>query len=245
MKDIILSAYFGGLGDNLQFSTLPELYSKKGYNVYIWSESYFRNQGIYDFVWATNPYIKGKKSGNWNAGDTPDIQLKKTGSFIKDWEKAHDFERINDYPKIYYRPKNIKGFENCILVDVTTISTVYDADAIKKIILDLKKEYKDKLFLLIKFKTNLNPPTNARIAHNGNVYYFDAYHDGEVLIESLFHYYDLMYSSYGLISLHTGASHLSTCIKILKNNFESICLITEWTKKREIFFFPNMRYIII
>jgi hypothetical protein len=35
MSKIIISQPWGGLGDNLHFSTLPELFSKKGYEVYI------------------------------------------------------------------------------------------------------------------------------------------------------------------------------------------------------------------
>lgn len=245
MKDIILSAYFGGLGDNLQFSTLPELYSKRGHDVYIWDKSYFRNQDIYDFVWATNPYIKGKKPGNWNAGDTPSIQLKKTGSFIKDWEKGHGFEGINDYPKIYYKPKKIKGFEDCILIDTTSISHYYNVDAINITILSLRKEHSKKKFLRIKFKTNINPKNQKAPTLNGviNNYFTNA--DSDLLIKSIFHYYDLMYSSYGLVCLHTGASHLGACIKNMRIGFENICLITTFTEERGIFFFPNTKYIKI
>ena len=34
-KTIVIYQQYGGLGDNLQYSTLPELYSKQGYDVYI------------------------------------------------------------------------------------------------------------------------------------------------------------------------------------------------------------------
>ena len=68
-KDIIIYEQYGGLGDNLQFSTLPELYSNNGFDVYIHTESKVRNSEIYDLVWGINPYIKGKKNGDSKAGN--------------------------------------------------------------------------------------------------------------------------------------------------------------------------------
>ena len=58
-KKIIISQPWGGLGDNLQFSTLPELYDKLGYEVYVSNNNKVRNKEIYDLVWGENPYIKG------------------------------------------------------------------------------------------------------------------------------------------------------------------------------------------
>lgn len=95
MNNVILSAYHGGLGDNLQFSTLPEeFFKQQGRETYIWSRSKFRNPEIYDLVWGNNPYIKGIKDGEWNAGDTPEIGYKKLliilfpiGKFFMDWKE--------------------------------------------------------------------------------------------------------------------------------------------------------------
>ena len=76
MSDVLIKAYHGGLGDCLQFSTLPEQFSKQqGRDTYVLDESNFRNKEIYDLVWGCNPYIKGVKSGHWNAGDIPEIRF--------------------------------------------------------------------------------------------------------------------------------------------------------------------------
>jgi len=56
-KKIIISQPWGGLGDNLQYSTLPELFSKKGYDVYISNNNKVRNNEIFDLIWKMNPYI--------------------------------------------------------------------------------------------------------------------------------------------------------------------------------------------
>ena len=139
VRDIILSAYYPGLGDNLQFSTLPELYSNKGHDVYIESSAQFRNEEIYDFVWSTNPFIKGRKAGEREAGDIAERKLKRrTGSLIRDWEIAHGFEGTNDYPKIYHTPTHISGLQDCMLIDVTSISHYYTESMLKEQIRILK-----------------------------------------------------------------------------------------------------------
>ena len=75
MSDVILGAWHGGLGDNLQFSTLPEqFYKQQGRTTYLLDGSTFRNKGIYQLVWEFNPYIKGIKAGRRNAGDIPEIE---------------------------------------------------------------------------------------------------------------------------------------------------------------------------
>ena len=50
MSKIIISQPWGGLGDNLHFSTLPELFSKKGHEVYISENNAVRNAEIFDFT---------------------------------------------------------------------------------------------------------------------------------------------------------------------------------------------------
>ena len=65
MSDVYLKAWHGGLGDALQFSTLPEEFGKQqGRKTYIVADAPFRNEGIYDLVWDKNPYVLGKKFGN-------------------------------------------------------------------------------------------------------------------------------------------------------------------------------------
>ena len=46
MDKAIFGQTWGGLGDNLQFSTLPGLYHKKGIDFYISSQNVQRNDEI-------------------------------------------------------------------------------------------------------------------------------------------------------------------------------------------------------
>jgi len=62
MSDIfVFQVEHGGLGDHLFFTPLPRLLKERGLagKVFISSASPFRNQHIYDFVWASNPYLDG------------------------------------------------------------------------------------------------------------------------------------------------------------------------------------------
>ena len=59
MKRVIIDQEWGGLGDNLQFSTLPELLSAYGYEVYISTNNAYRNPEIKSLVWDKNPFVAG------------------------------------------------------------------------------------------------------------------------------------------------------------------------------------------
>ena len=134
MSDVYLKAWHGGLGDALQFSTLPEEFEKQqGRKTYIVADAPFRNEGIYDLVWDKNPYVYGKKFGEWNAGDIPSIPYREdgflekngTGNMILNWEKFHGLQPTNKYPKIYYEPEKDKGVNDLFIVDFTS-TTVSD-----------------------------------------------------------------------------------------------------------------------
>src|ERR1035441_6175014 len=59
MSRIILSPGQNGLVDSLIFSSLPERFSReRNTDVYI-RQMNWRNQGIPDLVWVTNPFVKG------------------------------------------------------------------------------------------------------------------------------------------------------------------------------------------
>jgi len=168
-KEIFLASYFGGLGDSLQFSTLPELYSKAGYDVYIWDNAYFRNREIKELVWDHNPYVLGTKSGKWSAGDTPGRHKILNSNCISNWEMLHGFSPTNTLPKIYYKAKSLSSYEDVVLVDLTSISTLYSIDSLSSSIDKLQKEvFKGKRLLQVRFKNDLNPRgAPAGIAHDG------------------------------------------------------------------------------
>ena len=238
MSDVILAAFHGGLGDNLQFSTLPEEFHKQqGRDTYIWSQASFRNQEIYDLVWGHNPYVKGIKDGDWSAGDTPDRHRVIESDCISNWEALHGLKPTNKYPKIYYEPEKISSFDNVILVDLSSISITYDEEKILKLYDAVRKTHEGMVFLEVEFTNKIKGAT-----------IIEPDVTGVVEIESIFTYVDLMYSSFGVISLHSGQNHLASAIKNQYNNdLEVYCLMDEYEYQRQkdksIFIFDNVNYL--
>ena len=238
MSDVNLAAFHGGLGDNLQFSTLPEEFHKQqGRDTYIWSQASFRNQEIYDLVWGHNPYVKGIKDGDWSAGDTPDRHRVIESDCISNWEALHGLKPTNKYPKIYYEPEKISSFDNVILVDLSSISITYDEEKILKLYDAVRKTHEGMVFLEVEFTNKIKGAT-----------IIEPDVTGVVEIESIFTYVDLMYSSFGVISLHSGQNHLAAAIKNQYNNdLEVYCLMDEYEYQRQkdksIFVFDNVNYL--
>ena len=238
MSDVILAAFHGGLGDNLQFSTLPEEFHKQqGRDTYIWSQASFRNQEIYDLVWGHNPYVKGIKDGDWSAGDTPDRHRVIESDCISNWEALHGLKPTNKYPKIYYEPEKISSFDNVILVDLSSISITYDEEKILKLYDAVRKTHEGMVFLEVEFTNKIKGAT-----------IIEPDVTGVVEIESIFTYVDLMYSSFGVISLHSGQNHLASAIKNQYNkDLDIYCLMDDVEyqrqKKKGIFVFDNVTYL--
>ena len=252
MNDVLIKAYHGGLGDCLQFSTLPEQFSRQqGRETYVLDESHFRNKEIYDLVWGCNPYIKGVKSGHWNAGDIPDIQFTNRNGYhscIRNWEELHGLTPTNDYPKIYYEPKKIEGYEDSILVDLSSISLkhngdkrsfppAYDPKEVTAEYEKIRKKYPDKKFIQVFFEQDLGSQSIQIDSDDG------------VLVTSIFHYCDLMRSSFGIIGLYSGQSALSAAILEYNPDLLSFCMVSEAVYNKHSaqsgFIFDKLNYIII
>jgi hypothetical protein len=240
MSDVVLAPYHGGLGDHLQFSTLPEeFYKQQNRKTYIWANAPYRNSEIYDFVWGTNPFVLGKSSNEWNAGDPSGIVYQNIGkTSIMNQEASNGLIPKNYYPKIYYKPlKNIK-FNDVYLVDFSSITSEYDYPKLLSHYNMLKCMFTNITFLNVVFKNKLSD-------NNWKQYKTD---DESILVNNIFEYYDMMYSSKGFIGLQSGASCLSCAVKEHNSNLQSICFITkqlyaELTEKNN-FIFDNIEYFI-
>jgi len=123
MKKILYQPW-GGLGDNLQFSTLPEMFSKLGYEVYISKNNRYRNFEIFELVWKLNPYVKGISSERHNIGDICSYtRIHPQKSIIYNQEASHGIVPENEIPKIFYTPKIINEFQDKIFVDLSAKSS--------------------------------------------------------------------------------------------------------------------------
>ena len=117
-KRKILYVAFGGLGDHLLFSTLPELLDYHGYDFYLSHLSEFRNTQTLDLVWKSNPYFKGISEEPPNCGhgytdlenQDPEVTLNRNIE-VKMGFKESNLPNKSNYPIIYYSPKLIDKFK--------------------------------------------------------------------------------------------------------------------------------------
>jgi hypothetical protein len=124
MKKIIIEQPWGGLGDNLQFSTIPEVAYNKGIDVYISNRNVYRNEDIKRLVWDLNPYIKGYTDEPGNIGEY--IDFDPSFNIIMNWERKIFGDNINDSPKLYYKSNLIDEFLDKTIIDANAISRPID-----------------------------------------------------------------------------------------------------------------------
>jgi len=148
-KKIIIEQSWGGLGDNLQFSTLPEVGAKLGYEVWISNHNFYRNEDIKDLVWGLNPHIKGFTD---ERGNMPShINYDPKNNIITDWEIRLFGKAYNDSPKLYYETKIVESVKDKTLIDANAISSPIDFSYIvdnnpHATLLNSKKENMESLF---------------------------------------------------------------------------------------------------
>jgi len=199
-KCIVISQPWGGLGDNLQFTTLPELYSKLGYKVYISSKNAYRNPEIYDLVWKLNPFISGVSDLPPNAGECRGYRIR-TMNYMKNLELAHGLtDGCSEYPIIYYKPNLIPDLSNALIYDVTSISTNPSDESIRASFNSVFVKYPE---------LNIKKITFANIKNRYSGYFNHEKH----VINSIFDLCDAIYSCKVFLVLHSGAAVLASAIK--------------------------------
>ena len=251
MSDVFLKAWHGGLGDALQFSTLPEeFYKQQGRKTYIVEDAPFRNPEIYDLVWDKNPYVHGKKAGVWNAGDLAEIpyqQLVADGkgilthdsipNHISNWELFHGLKPVNTYPKVYYEPEKHTDTKDIFIVDFTSTSVNDNREELIRCLDKIRNEYPDRKFISVSF-SDIIPIRD---------FSDDIKFDGYIEVENIFRYCDLISSVYGYVSLHSGGTHLSSALQEYSPDMKSFCILSkDWYnihKRKGIFLFDNIEYM--
>jgi hypothetical protein len=227
-KVILISQPWGGLGDNLQFSTLPELYTKKGYTVYISVNNKVRNPEIFDLVWFKNPFVKGILNDNFGTVVGSNMQERWPPESQNEYsihriEIAHGFLKSNFYPKIYYTPKYIEENKNDILIDLSGSSQVYEIHKYIEYInyfIQIIQDKKDKKIKIITFeKINVN-----KIFDDVYKYLKTKILNIEYLkITDLYNYCDIINSCDTIIIVNSGINSLSAAIKQDKSSPNIIC----------------------
>jgi hypothetical protein len=216
MKKILWQPW-GGLGDNLQFSTLPEKFSQLGYEVYISNKNAYRNSEIIDLVWKLNPYVKGISNEQFNIGDTSTYRRIHSGkSIIYNQEACHGIEPENEIPKIYYKPKKINEFKDVVFVDLSAKSSIPVKPEDCKIVV---------------------PSFSNKVDNHKDV---DFQYDNKIDIQSIFHFCDLIHSCKYFYCSFSGQAVLSSAID--KKN-TTVFIRKEW--KNIDWCFPNLNYEVV
>jgi hypothetical protein len=247
----ILYVNWGGLGDHLQFSTLPEVFHNKGYDFYINDKSSFRSDEIYDLVWKKNPFVKGLTSENANIGhltnwgvDNKIITFNEKKTIHENIELIYTGEEINNYPSIYYTPSLINELTDSVLVDLKSFSRKdYDIDVIKDIIYN---NYENIFFI----------ENNSYSYSVVNSDFLEKINVKKIYTKNIFEYCDLIFSCKKFVCLWSGSSVLASAIKnkfnqkleidCFKQERDENGLISDFGKTNFSFFwYKNINYIFI
>lgn len=219
-KITTLGTYGGGLGDMLQYTTLPELFYRHGSKCYLSKNSYYRNSGIKDLL-LMNPYLYGESDFVPNGGSVIyngwDYEL---NNIIKLQEKNHGFEVFNELPIIYYKPKFIIEYidKNIIDFGCNSANGLYDYDKMGNFLenLDNKQSY-----VLI-----------DNIKNNGII--------KTIKPKDIFDFCDILYSCNSLTTVFSGASSLASAISRMKSSFEIVVYL--WDSLESVEDEPQFRY---
>lgn len=235
MTDIVLGGAYNwhGLGDQLQFSTLPELFTQAGYDVYISEECNYRNLEIKDLIWRTNPYVKGFKEAPAQIGHP--IPMKQvTSSIVSNWELAHFGKIFNKYPKLYYRPKILPRIANKVLLDLSAGSDPYNEEVLRAAVTAKLAGVPREDIVQIAFQRDISQP------HNGTVSVYMKNEYTTYVVRSIFEYVDCIASCREFIGLMSGGAVVSSALQHMDLTPPTTVFMSI---PKNIFKFENIQYV--
>jgi hypothetical protein len=119
MKDrgrLVIQVIYGGLGDHLVYSALPELlWKQKQIKVFISTKSIYRNQDIWDFIWKQNPFVDLTEDYGWFIHQP--LEIAQQCSTLNEYlMRLFELEgEVN--PRLYYQPSVISSLCGQTVVD--------------------------------------------------------------------------------------------------------------------------------
>lgn len=239
MKNIIYQPW-GGLGDNLAHSTIPEHCHNAGIPCYLSKQNAYRSNEIREFVWGNNPYIAGEKDEidetwmhNCRAKQFPN----QFANHIEEIQDAYGFIPNTQYPRIYYTPKIISDIKNKTIIDLSahTIGNHYNSKTL---------QYETNR-ILEEQKIDISDVYIA--AHQAS---YSTIHDlsnfKTIEIGSLFYYADVLTSIKNFITLYSGAATLAATIQnALQSDLTIKVFSFKWIQDSCCYNYANTDYIIL
>jgi FkbM family methyltransferase len=204
---VVLEQPWGGLGDNLQFSTLPELFARRNIEFYLSSRNKYRNTEILSTVWAANPYVKGILNEPASIG-VAKIELnlenyRKDIPFIARIEMAHGFKPTNHHPIVYQKPRLREDLFGKVIIDLSSVSYSGGEEKLLRYLQATINWYKYRAEDLLQVSFS------SYAAQKGL-----SFNDiPSIGIDSLADYESALYSASVLITVHSGAKSLAVALR--------------------------------
>jgi len=206
-KQLIIQVPFGGLGDHLTYSSLPELlWEQKGIKTFISNKSVFRSKAICDFVWGLNLYVTFTDEKGW-------FTYKPLGNNYPTldgyFQKLFDLSG-NECPKVYYKPRIIEQIRGKDIVDPSfgpsgKANGYYEKDFHKRFVEYLKNNINE--FILITYHhSKTKNPLEELIKRTSNPNCYSIF-----TIEELA---DVLFSAQKRYVLYSGAASISAALRI-------------------------------
>ena len=224
MKEMIIETS-GGLGDNLQKSTIPRMLTEKGYTVFVnhkHNYSWIHTEDIKRLVWEMNPYVRGFTDRSPSKIDSPYPQ-NVNNDFIKNWESYYGLEPKNSYPEIYYKPNKIEGID--VIFDMSWLSGSYTPLIVNEMVQSFLEEYKTS-----NCKQVLSPYQYNNVELDIE----------KIDCESIYDLADVLYSANAIITLSSGPQMLSAAIH--KGAIVQHCIMSDHIPGFPHFILPNIKY---
>jgi hypothetical protein len=238
----IVSAYAGGLGDNLCFSTLPEMYARQGYTVLIGPpavEPAIRNPETKKLVWEMNPYVSGftdKRGISFTHREMHQWIWAQNGTktLVQAMEALHGFELTHTYPKIYYQPRLRPELAETILADPTSISQSMRPDVFDAYVDHIcrARGYDSKRILVLTSRYSGLHGQQALLGHDRHQ------------VRDIFEYADMIASCGVFIVSESGGMILASALRADEPTPEIFSLFTTHTYNDRLFLFPNVRHCV-
>ena len=201
-KEITIYQPWGGLGDNMAHTVIPELCRKYNIKCYLSNQNAYRNDNIYNFVWKNNPFLDGTKDCSDLTWVNKLRNYERAGmNHIEAIQRYYGFEIEHHYPILYYKPNKIDAYQNKTVLDLSahSIGRDYDKNRLVKILEELNLDEKTV--------TITHPNLNYGVTYSKETNFT------EQSVLSLEHYSDILYSCKRFITLHSGQACLASTIK--------------------------------
>lgn len=243
-KTILNLDVWGGLGDNLQLSTIPRRFFEKfGYKgVYISNKDRqkFRNEEIKKLVWEMNPYVAGfTNEPGVNIVDGGLLRFDMVTKWIPLMEKIYQFDApYSRRPEIYYQPKKPPvDVSDKIIVDLTSSkeNNTMDKPHHRERMRQLFSNFNEKIYVVdlvnIKKSSSFIDYT-PEIINRDNI--------EKIEVTDIFNYCDIIKSCKKYICSFSGNHCLAASLRE-----DLTCFIPANYHHQKYFVFDGVEYILI